>query len=363
MVRNVLHFLVVVYSKIFKKRKKPVTLNVKTASTYLMGISSGIGDALMAEPLIRTLKKFNTNITFHVIVSPSTCILFEKHPLVQKVFVLNPNFKSILSLCLRLKKIKYDVYIGTIPSNTLSQIFIPFLSGIPFRVKHRTPHRGSRDFDFLFQIIEPLPEDRHRIACNLDLLKSLGIDIEMFDPLPFFYVSDTALASANNNLKKKGYDENKYIVGFHPGCNSNASFKRWLPENYIHLINQLSVNWNVQTLIVGGKDEEEDVKRIESGLVTKTFNFAGQSDLMETAALIKHCRFFVSNDSGIMHLATAVDVPVFAIFGPTNERHIGPYGVKHTVIRRGEAVNDVTVEDVIYTLSQSEYGLKNIAPK
>jgi ADP-heptose:LPS heptosyltransferase len=60
-----------------------------------------------------------------------------------------------------------------------------------------------------------------------------------------------------------------------------------------------------------------------------------------------------------MHLATAVDVPTFAIFGLKDERHIGPYGPQHTVIRNGRDVNNVTVEQIIHTLLDSDYALKS----
>ena len=329
-------------------------------SPLIVNISSGIGDALMAEPLIRTLRAAWPEVVIDVIAGASTSLLFEKHPDVRCVYVLKPQWLDWLRLARRLCIKKYCLYVGTIPSNTLSQLLLPWLAGIPFCIKHKTPHTGSRDFDFLFQRLEPIPDGRHRLECNLDLLKHIGINAVNIKP-EIIIASETD-KKVNNLLQKKEFDKKKLTVGFHPGCNPQAAFKRWAPENYAKLIRYLQEQWHAQIILVGGKDEEEDVEKIESLLTRKPFNFVGKADLHETAALIKHCRFFVSNDSGIMHLATAVDVPVFAIFGPKDERHIGPYGVKHTVMRNGKEVNNVSVEQVVDTLLQSNYGLKGMSP-
>jgi heptosyltransferase-2 len=349
---TVLYIAAKMYDRFVKKK------TVNTFSTILINISSGIGDALMAEPMIRSFKAGNPSLQIHILASRSTGFIFANHPQVQKIFVLRAKWMSVLTLCRQLRKFKYDTYIGAIPSNTLSQVLIPYLSGIPFCVKHRSPHTGSRNYDFLFQRIETIPDGRHRIECNLDLLKHMGITNILPDIKPQIFLSEESVQYAEQILHGKGYDETKLTIGFHPGCNPQAAFKRWAPENYAQLMRYLYETWKAQILIVGGKDEEDDMKKIESLLTVKTLNFVGQTDLLETATLIKHCHFFITNDSGIMHLATAMDVPVFAIFGPKDERHIGPFGNKHTVIRNGKEVNNVTVEQVINTLLQSEQGLK-----
>ncbi|KAB2881482.1 glycosyltransferase family 9 protein [bacterium] len=312
----------------------------------------------MAEPLVRALKQAKPDTKVDLLVSRPTKSIFQNYSLVDRVFLLELRFLKFIKLIRQLRKQRYDLYIGTIPSNTLSQVLVPFLSGIPFRIKHRTPHTGSRDFDFLFNIIEPIPEGRHRLLCNLDLLKHVGVSHNKAEEATQLLLSEKDLRNADEMLAEKGFIANKLTIGFHPGCNPQAAFKRWPSENYAKLMLYFQEHWNAQILIVGGKDEEEDVLRVESLLVQKTVNFVGRANIHETAALIKHCRFFVSNDSGIMHLATAVDIPVFAIFGPKDERHIGPYGNKHTVIREGTDVNNVTVEKVVNTILQSAYGLK-----
>lgn len=351
----VLYIIAKIYMRLVKQKVEERDKFIK----ILINISSGIGDALMAEPLVRALKEEKPQIKIDILAGRSTNAMYENNKCVNRVFLLELGLLKIFTLIRMLRKQHYDAFIGTIPSNTLSQIFIPYLSNIPFRIKHRTPHSGSRDFDFLFHRIESIPEGRHRIECNLDLSKHLNINQLSFEKSPRFPVSEDTLEITKKKLFEKRYNENKLTIGFHPGCNPQASFKRWAPENYARLMHYLQEQWKAEIVIVGGKDEEDDVRHIEALLPMKPLNFVGQADLFETAAFIRHCKFFISNDSGIMHLATAVDVPVFAIFGPKDERHIGPYGAKHTVIRQGTDVNNVTVEQVIDTLLQSEFGLKH----
>lgn len=356
---SILHFIVTIQHR-FQKNK--IKANYKIF-TLLINISSGIGDGLMAEPMLRALKKSKPEIKIDLLVSTSTRPIYKNNELVDQLFLLELRVLKTLKLIGLLRKRRYDAYIGTIPSNTLSQILIPYMSNIPFRIKHRTPHRGSRDYDFLFHQIEPIPEGRHRIECNLDLLKHVGFDNESFETKPEFLVSEITIRTMKNNLIQKGFDDHRILIGFHPGCNPRAAVKRWAPNNYAGLMNYFFKKWNAQILIVGGEDEKADAIQIESLLLQKPISYVGQADLHETAALIKQCSFFVSNDSGIMHLAVAVGIPVFAIFGPKDERHIGPYGNKHTVIRESADVNSVTVEKVVKTVLQSEYGLKSFDNK
>lgn len=313
--------------------------------------------------MVRALKQAKPDTKVDLLVSLPTKAIFQNNSLVDRMFLLELRFLKFIKLIRQLRKQRYDLYIGTIPSNTLSQVLVPYLTNILFRIKHRTPHTGSRDFDFLFNIIEPIPEGRHRMWCNMDLLKQVGVSHNKAQEVTQLFLSEEDLRNADEMLAEKGYVTKKLTIGFHPGCNPQAVYKRWAPENYAQLICYLQTQWNAQIIIVGGQDEQEDVRHIESLLSDKPMNFVGKANLHETAALITHCNFFISNDSGIMHLASTVDIPVFAIFGPKDERHIGPYGKKHTVIREGTDVNNVTVEKVVKIILESEYGLKQFANK
>ncbi len=329
-------------------------------SRVLLSISGGIGDAVMALPMVRALHSYNPQLKIDVMVSPATRAIIEHEPHVDRIWLVNPKIRFWFPLVRSLRRERYDVYIGKIPSNTIRKVLLPYFAGIRYRIKHRTREDLYENYDFLFHHIESIPDGRHRVLCNLDLLTHLGVpNVERFT-VPVLHPVVEAESSAKVLLSKWNFDEQRISVGFHPGCNPAAAHKRWSPDHYARLGDYLQIDWNLQVIIVGGPDEEADVRKIVDRMKVKPINGAGQCGLLETAAIIRHCRFFVSNDSGIMHLATSVGVPTFAIFGPTNEKHIGPVGPQHTVIRNGTDVNSVTVEQVIRVLTESPVGLKSI---
>lgn len=331
----------------------------------LVNVSSGIGDAIMAMPVLNTLRTSFPAMTIDLIVRPETKSLFEGRTDLGRSYVMPTSYapSPLAKICGQMFLRKYDFYIGGIPSNTIRQMLIPLIPRIPCRIKHRTPHRGLRDLDFLFTHVEPIPEGRHRVDCNLDLLKYVGIDPAGLEPTLRLDLTDAHRESALVVLRQLGFEEDRPTVGFHPGCNPLAAYKKWPPERYAKLADYLHDVHHAQILLVGGRDEMDDVSTIVGLTRRKPIVLAGRTSLMETAAAIGHCAFFVSNDSGIMHLATAVGVPTFAIFGPKDDRHVGPYGSGHTVIRNGRDVMAVSLEQVIGSLENNPFGLARLAGK
>jgi lipopolysaccharide heptosyltransferase II len=106
--------------------------------------------------------------------------------------------------------------------------------------------------------------------------------------------------------------------------------KRWPSKNFGKLISLLPLD----TVIVGGRSDLSIANEILAASESKTVSLAGKTNLHELIEVIKGARFVVSNDSGPMHIAAALNIPVFAIFGPTDPLRTGPYGKNHTVIRK-----------------------------
>jgi len=109
--------------------------------------------------------------------------------------------------------------------------------------------------------------------------------------------------------------------------------KRWDPMRFGELANRTCGELNAQALIFGGPDEEK-LKHIVSSVVTVPYRIIDSCSLPLTAALISECALFLCNDSGLMHMAACMEVPVAAIFGPTDERRNGPVGGDTIVIRQ-----------------------------
>jgi lipopolysaccharide heptosyltransferase II len=105
--------------------------------------------------------------------------------------------------------------------------------------------------------------------------------------------------------------------------------KRWPPEKFGKLASLLPFH----VVVVGSKGDESIADEVVALSKGKAMSLAGKTTLKELIEIIRGAQFFVSNDSGPLHIAAALNIPVFAIFGPTDPVRTGPYGKGHTIIR------------------------------
>jgi heptosyltransferase-2 len=117
------------------------------------------------------------------------------------------------------------------------------------------------------------------------------------------------------------------IIAMHPGCSILSTARRWPPERFAQLADTLYREFGGLLLLLGGPDEaplrEEVIHRMQSAMPVRSLS--GHESIRITAAIIELCDLFIGNDSGLMHLATAVETPTVAIFGLTNHQAWGPY--------------------------------------
>jgi heptosyltransferase-2 len=135
-------------------------------------------------------------------------------------------------------------------------------------------------------------------------------------------------------LKTLGIDRSAPLVGFAPGA-AYGQAKRWPPDRVAQVIVRLGAR-GVTCVVVGAGGDRDAGREIESALPagSRVVNVIGRTDLRLLTGLLASCHAFVSNDSGAMHLAAAVGVPVAAIFGPTNERVTAPLGDHDVIIHQ-----------------------------
>jgi heptosyltransferase-2 len=136
------------------------------------------------------------------------------------------------------------------------------------------------------------------------------------------------------NLAENGIGGEDFLLGINPGA-TYGSAKRWYPERFAKVADELARLWGARVVITGGAGESGIAGEIESVMSGGCLNMAGRTTVRELAALIKRCNFFITNDSGPMHLAAAFNVPLVAIFGPTDNTTTSPYS-SHSVVVRSE---------------------------
>jgi len=175
--------------------------------------------------------------------------------------------------------------------------------------------------------VEPRGGTVHNVQFNLDALERLGIDGKGGRPL--FPVSGTAETFAEEFFRASGLERGKVVA-----VNAGGGWisKKWRPEQFGELGRRIAAGGSARVLVVWGPGEEDDALRILTmigdGAVT-----APPTTLAQLGSLLKRCSMLVTNDSGPMHIAAAMGVPVVAIFGPTLPELQGPAFTPSAVVR------------------------------
>jgi heptosyltransferase-2 len=172
----------------------------------------------------------------------------------------------------------------------------------------------------------------HQSAYYLELVKALGC--ETGDALPRVGITAETHARTARLLEEQRLPAGAPIVGMAPGA-AYGHAKRWPPARVSELARRLGEHGAI-CVLVGAAGDRDAGREIESSLAApaRVVNLIGRTDLRLLAGLLAACHAFVSNDSGAMHLAAAVGVPVAAIFGPTDERVTAPLGDHDVLIHR-----------------------------
>ncbi len=151
-------------------------------------------------------------------------------------------------------------------------------------------------------------------------------------PKLIFYISETHLAREQIWRKKKGL-EKKRLVGVHAGAGPLGERKKWGLENFAaELQEELRKDNDTRVIIFGGPEEEQEKKQL-AGMLPAGTAFVYSGALKGTAALISMCDYFISNDTGLMHIAAAFGIRQKAIFVATNEIRTRPWNTNAEMIK------------------------------
>ncbi len=297
---------------------------------------SGIGDALMFTPALTKLKEDLPYTEIEALVMfKGVEQLYKNLPQIKRVhfidFLKNNPIKSLyqlLKLCRR-----YDASINVYPSNRKEYNIISFLVAAPKRyaVKYLKMDRAELGFLNNYRVEEEITN--HNVITNLKMIEMItSVKITEEHKLNF-PISEESLLAAHNFLSENIINEEDLVVGFHPGCNTlkNHINRRWAPENFAGLGRKLIEEKNAKVLLFGGPEENELKNKIAELINSERALVINADSLVNSAAIMKRCNLFVSNDSGNMHIASALNIPVVAIIGPTNINFIRPWKTPHKI--------------------------------
>lgn len=272
---------------------------------------SFIGDAVLSTAIIQPLRRHFPNSHITYLVGPLAVNLLSNDPQLNAVLVYDnrgehQGFYGRLKLIKSLRSQQFDIVVN------LRDSFIARC----IKADHWGLVRGNRN--------------RHAVTRYLDVLNNYGVDITSAHPHLQLTVDE--LTEAHRLLTEAGVDSDKLIIGVHPG--GNWQYKLWSAKKYAELGDHLTEKYNTTILLFAGPNERKLQSEVAEMMNSQPI-IIELDDLREVAALIASCNIYIGNDTGPMHIASAVGTPVIALFGSTNHIRSGPYGDQHKVIQSG----------------------------
>jgi ADP-heptose:LPS heptosyltransferase len=282
-----------------------------------------IGDLAFSMPLLKTLRENYPKATIHSVVKPYLRELLIGSPYVDEILLRSSSLPGKIRLFMYLWKQRYDLTI-CLPRSEESLI-MTLCSGAKVKAGFST-FFGNRVLDIKEKI-----EGHPCWYNNAKLLQRLGLTIPQNNYLGFFS-TDADISS---------FDLPPNIVVISPGASKKRQAKTWPREYYSELIVKLWRQYALTAVMVGDESNVEanaqiiqEAQRIDTCNEITPLDLTGKNGLRALCAVLKKARLFVGIDSGVMHLASAVDIPVVGMFGPTDPFYVGPQNKNHRVVRR-----------------------------
>jgi lipopolysaccharide heptosyltransferase II len=299
----------------------------------LVRATNWVGDAVMSLPALRALRQRFPQARISILAKPWVADLYAREPFCDELIPYTAlTFFQKCAAARALRPRQFDTAI--LLQNAFEAAAIAYLAGIPERVGYARDGRG-----FLLTRAIPVPKPgeipRHESFYYLELLRRAGIIAGIKDELPAddcirLEGAPAACSAGLERFRQLGLGE--IVIGVSPGA-AYGTAKRWLPERFAEAANQVAGELGAAVAIFGSKDERGLCESVAASIATPVKNFAGETSLAEFIDLAAACRVYLTNDSGAMHIASALEVPTVAVFGATDDQTTGPTGPLARVVR------------------------------
>jgi heptosyltransferase-2 len=290
-----------------------------------------VGDAVMSLPALQTIRERFPDSHITVLARPWVADIYARESFADDVILYRAgkgwhDLLGKLRLANQLRARRFDTAI--LLQNAFEAAALAWLAGIPRRIGYNRDGRG-----WLLTSAVPVPEPgsipAHQRFYYLELLRRAGL-IEALPESPMIRLGGAPAAAEAGQQKFTALGWTA-VTGVSPGA-AYGTAKRWLPERFAEAAAALGK----PVALFGSADERAICAGIEAVLLERgipAHNFAGQTSLREFIELAAACRVFLTNDSGAMHIASALGIPTVAIFGATDHVATGPTGPLAHIIR------------------------------
>jgi heptosyltransferase-2 len=309
-----------------KKKDPPKALLVRAVNW--------LGDAVLTTPALSAVREAFPAARIVLAARHPVAELFRHHPDVDEILVYDKagthsGAAGMLRMAAELRRRRFDA--ALLFQNAFDAALLAFLAGVPERSGYATDGRRvllTRGIPVTEEILR-----LHHAEYYLRLVAEIGIP-RPGEPALKLNVVPQERESMRERLASLGVPEGKGILGVNPGA-TYGSAKRWFPDRFAAVADALSEEWGTSVVLMGSAPERPLAEEIEAAMRRTPLNLAGRTTVRELMALLSLCSFLVTNDSGPMHIAAALGVPLAAIFGPTDWRTTSPWTDKARIVRVG----------------------------
>jgi len=286
-----------------------------------------IGDTVVSIPALRAIRQSLPQSHIFLFANVYIRDILERIDKFDQIIENKPG----LTLFKKAKKIRevskssYDLAIDLTCDYTLEGALLSFLSRAKFRVGYNTFGRG-----FLFH--KSIPHKIQSIPMTdeiLEIVRSIGLDTQ--DKSLKITADDLAQKEVRQFFVEHTVAEEDLLIGIHPG--GHYTTQRWFSDRFADLADKLSERYRIKVILIGGPQESEIVHQIEKHMQNTSAIYLNYP-IRNLLAIIQACHLLVCNNSGPLHLATALGTPTVSFMGPTLPERWWPQGENHVVLRK-----------------------------
>jgi lipopolysaccharide heptosyltransferase II len=313
---------------------------------------SAVGDVIRTLPAVKALKEHNPSSHIAWVVEEPSKTLLESQSEIDEVIVVprkrwtegitSPlrivrTMGEVVRFVRMLRERRFDMafdFHGLLKSGLLS-----YVSGAPARVGF--DRKWSKEWNFLFSNIRAkLPEDKikkmNRFEQNFGLLRAIGLDVKevktgLSIPSGDREVIESFFGNLTTPLKRP-------LIAIHPGTSQKTRYKRWMLDRYAQLSDRFIRELGATVLFTWGPGELDWVKAVQKEMKEPSLLGPHTESITQLGEVFRRCDLYVGGDTGPMHVASMMGIPVVAIFGPTYPTVNAPFG-RHRMVRQDVGCN------------------------
>ncbi|GJL56325.1 MAG: glycosyl transferase family 9 [Nitrospirales bacterium] len=282
-----------------------------------------IGDVILSTPVLSLLRQQFPEANVVCLVNPGTEEVLRHNPHIDDVLVLSRgSIIEQVGFWLAVRRRQFDCVIDLTDGDRSALLTWVTGSSVRIGLNHEHRWRGR----LYSHCLSCGPEGRHMIEYHTQTLTLIDVHAEAH--MPTVHVGTEHDLRAQAILEELGLIDQRWVM-IHP--TARYWFKAWPLERFARLSDRL-VEASLRVVLVGDAHDHAIASAIQEHAQVSIDSLMGKTTLLELAALMQYATLFIGNDTGLMHMASAVGCPVLGLFGPTNPQTWGPRGHNTKVI-------------------------------